>query len=218
VNLRPFYAEGSRTLAFEIAEGLGWRAPDVVVAPIASGALFTKLARGFKELATVGLIEPTPIRFVGAQAAGCSPVATAWSGGADDITPVQRPDTIVRSLAIGSPADGRYALELARASGGSVEAVSDEDTARAIRTLASTEGIFVETAGGVTYAAAEQARARGVIRPEDEVAVLLTGNGLKTPAARTHGLEPAPARPGQGGLAPVIRPSLSAFERWLTDG
>ena len=195
VNLRPFYAEGSRTLAFEIAEGLGWRAPDVVVAPIASGALFTKLARGFRELATVGLIEPTPIRFVGAQAAGCSPVATAWSGGAEDITPVQRPDTIVRSLAIGSPADGRYALELARASGGSVEGVSDEDTARAIRTLAVTEGIYVETAGGVTYAAAEQARARGVIRPDDEVAVLLTGNGLKTPAARTHGVEPAPRAP-----------------------
>ncbi len=218
VNLRPFYAEGSRTLAFEIAEGLGWRAPDVVVAPIASGALFTKLARGFRELATVGLIEPTPIRFVGAQAAGCSPVATAWSDGAEDITPVQRPDTIVRSLAIGSPADGRYALELARASGGSVEGVSDEDTARAIRTLAVTEGIYVETAGGVTYAAAEQARARGVIRPDDEVAVLLTGNGLKTPAARTHGVEPAPARPGEGGLAPVLPPSLSAFERWLADG
>ncbi len=107
VNLRPFYAEGSRTLAFEIAEGLGWRAPDVVVAPIASGALFTKLARGFRELAAVGLIESTPIRFVGAQAVGCSPVATAWSGGAEDIPPVQTPDTIVRSLAIGSPADGR---------------------------------------------------------------------------------------------------------------
>jgi threonine synthase len=218
VNLRPFYAEGSRTLAFEIAEGLGWRAPDVVVAPIASGALFTKLARGFKELAAVGLIESTPIRFVGAQAAGCSPVATAWSGGAEDITPVQKPDTIVRSLAIGSPADGRYSLDLARASGGSVEAVTDEDTARAIRTLASTEGIFVETAGGVTYAAAEQARARGVIRPDDEVAVLLTGNGLKTPAARSYGVDPAPARPGRGGLAPVIRPSLSAFERWLAGG
>ena len=218
VNLRPFYAEGSRTLAFEIAEGLGWRSPDVVVAPIASGALFTKLARGFKELAAVGLIEAHPIRFVGAQAAGCAPVATAWADGAADITPVQRPDTIVRSLAIGSPADGRYALELARASGGAVEAVSDDDTARAIRTLAATEGIFVETAGGVTFAAAEQARARGVIRPDDEVAVLLTGNGLKTPAARNHGTTAVPARPGQGGLAPVIPPSLSAFERWLADG
>ena len=217
VNLRPFYAEGSRTLAFEVAEGLGWRSPDVVVAPIASGALFTKLARGFRELAEVGLIESRPIRFVGAQAAGCAPVANAWSSGADDITPVQRPDTIVRSLAIGSPADGRYALELARETRGSVEAVTDADTARAIRTLASSEGIFVETAGGVTYAAAEQARSRGVIGPDDEVAILLTGNGLKTPAARSHGADDAPARPGRGGLAPALRPSLTAFERWLDD-
>lgn len=217
VNLRPFYAEGSRTLAFEVAEGLGWRSPDVVVAPIASGALFTKLARGFKELAAVGLIEARPIRFVGAQAAGCAPVANAWASGAHDISPVQRPDTIVRSLAIGSPADGGYALELARASGGSVEAVPDEDTATAIRRLASTEGIYVETAGGVTFAAAEQARRRGVIRPDDEVAVLLTGNGLKTPAARTYGLDAQPARPGQGGLAQAIPPSLGAFERWLDD-
>jgi threonine synthase len=217
VNLRPFYAEGSRTLGFEVAEGLGWRSPDVVVAPIASGALFTKLARGFRELAEVGLIESRPIRFVGAQAAGCAPVANAWSSGADDITPVQRPDTIVRSLAIGSPADGRYALELARETRGSVEAVTDADTARAIRTLASSEGIFVETAGGVTYAAAEQARSRGVIGPDDEVAILLTGNGLKTPAARNHGADDAPARPGRGGLAPALRPSLTAFERWLDD-
>jgi threonine synthase len=217
VNLRPFYAEGSRTLAFEIAEGLGWRSPDVVVAPIASGALFTKIARGFRELAAIGLIEARPIRFVGAQAAGCAPVANAFAAGADEISPVQQPDTIVRSLAIGSPADGRYALELARASGGSVEGIADEDTATAIRTLASTEGIYVETAGGVTFAAAEQARRHGVIRPDDEVAVLLTGNGLKTPAARTYGLPAQPARPGQGGLAPAIPPSFSAFERWLAD-
>jgi threonine synthase len=215
VNLRPFYAEGSRTLAFEIAEGLGWRSPDVVVAPIASGALFTKLARGFRELAAIGLIESRPIRFVGAQAAGCAPVANAFAGDTTQIRPVQRPDTIVRSLAIGSPADGSYALELARASGGSVEGVSDVDTATAIRTLASVEGIYVETAGGVTFAAAEQARRTGVIGPDDEVAVLLTGNGLKTPAARTFGVEPQPARAGQGGLAPVIPPSFSAFERWL---
>ena len=217
VNLRPFYAEGSRTLAFEIAEGLGWRAPDVVVAPIASGALFTKLARGFRELAAVGLIEPHPIRFVGAQAAGCAPVANAWTSGSEEITPIQHPDTIVRSLAIGSPADGRYALELARATGGSVEGVPDEATAAAIRTLASTEGIYVETAGGVTFAAAEQARRNGVIRPDDEVAVLLTGNGLKTPQARSHGTLAGPARPGLGGLAPAIPPSLTAFERWLDD-
>src|SRR6185369_6170099 len=124
INLRPFYAEGSKTLAFEVAEGLGWRTPDVIVAPIASGAMFTKLAKGFAELAAVGLIEARPIRFVGAQAAGCSPVATAWETGTD-LVPVREPDTFVQSLAIGSPADGRYAVEVARASGGSVEAVAD---------------------------------------------------------------------------------------------
>ena len=133
VNLRPFYAEGSKTLAFEVAEQLGWRLPDVVVSPIASGALFTKLAKGFDELAAVGLIERTPVRFVGGQAAGCAPVARAFATGTDDIEPVRVPDTIVRSLAIGSPADGRYAVELARASGGSVEAIPDSATAQALR-------------------------------------------------------------------------------------
>ncbi|MFL5778124.1 MAG: threonine synthase [Chloroflexota bacterium] len=216
VNLRPFYAEGSRTLAFEIAEDLGWRLPDVVVAPIASGALFTKLARGFEDLAAVGLVESAPIRFVGGQPSGCAPVADAWRDGASEITPVRSPDTIVRSLAIGSPADGRYALELARATSGSIEAIDDETTAAAIRTLAAGEGMYVETAGGVTLAAAEQARARGIIGPDDEVVVLLTGNGLKTPAARALGASDASA--GAGRLAPVIRPSLTAFERWLESG
>src|SRR4029077_5611081 len=157
VNLRPFYAEGSKTLAFEVAEQLGWRLPDVVASPIASGALFTKLAKGFDELAAVGLIERTPVRFVGGQAAGCAPVAQAFMTGAEDIEPVRVPDTIVRSLAIGSPADGRYALELARTSGGSVEAIEDADTALALRRVAMLEGLHPETAGGVTIAAAQAA-------------------------------------------------------------
>ena len=214
VNLRPFYAEGSKTLAFEIAESLGWRSPDVVVAPIASGAMFTKLAKGFAELADAGLIERREIRFVGGQAAGCAPVATAWAGDGE-VRPVQAPDTFVRSLAIGNPADGRFSVELAQASGGSVEAIEDVDTAAAIRQVATLEGIFPETAGGVTLAAAEAARRRGVIREGDEVVALLTGNGVKTPDARTLGTTSEPARAGQPGLAPVIRPSLSAFERWL---
>jgi threonine synthase len=214
VNLRPFYAEGSKTLAFEVAEGLGWRSPDVIVAPIASGAMFTKLAKGFAELAAVGLIEPRPIRFVGAQAAGCSPVAQAWASG-EELVPVREPETFVQSLAIGSPADGRFAVEVARASGGSVEAVPDVDTARAIRDTATLEGVYSETAGGVTVAAAAAARQRGTIRDGDEVVVLLTGNGLKTPDARTLGLDDSPARAGRPGLAPVIPPSLDAFERWL---
>jgi threonine synthase len=214
INLRPFYAEGSKTLAFEIAEGLGWRSPDAVVAPIASGAMYTRLARGFEELAEAGLIERRPIRFVGGQAAGCSPVATAWATGGD-VSPVRDPDTFVRSLAIGNPADGRYSVELARASGGSIEAIPDEATAQAIREIATLEGIFTETAGGVTVAAAAAARRRGVIRDGDEVVALLTGNGLKTPDARLLGQDKGPARAGRPGLAPVIRPSMTAFEAWL---
>jgi threonine synthase len=215
VNLRPFYAEGSKTLAFEIAEALGWRSPDVLVAPVASGAMFTRVARGFEELVELGLIERRPIRFVGGQAAGCSPVATAWAAGTDVIEPVRVPDTIVRSLAIGNPADGRYAVELANETGGSIEAIADEVTAAAIRDVARLEGIYPETAGGVTLAAAAAARRRGVIRPGDEVVALVTGNGLKTPDARTFGETDREAKPGQPGLAPRIRPSLSAFERWL---
>jgi threonine synthase len=208
INLRPFYAEGSKTLAYEIAESLGWRSPDVIVAPVASGAMFTRVARGFEELVEVGLIEPRPIRFVGGQAAGCAPVATAFERGTDVVEPVREPSTIVRSLAIGNPADGRYAVDLARSSGGSIEAIEDEVTAQAIRDVARLEGIFPETAGGVTLAAVAAARQRGVIRDGDEVVALLTGNGLKTPDARTLGED----RPT---LAPVIRPSLTAFESWL---
>ncbi len=214
INLRPFYAEGSKTLAFEIAESLGWRSPDVIVAPIASGAMFTKLARGFAELAETGLIRRRPIRFVGGQANGCGPVANAWNDGGD-VRPVRDPDTFVRSLAIGNPADGQSSVELARSSGGSVEGVDDADTAAAIRRTATLEGVFVETAGGVTVAAAEAARRRGVIRDGDEVVALLTGNGVKTPEARTLGLHRQPPAPGRPGLAPTIRPSLGAFEAWL---
>ncbi len=215
VNLRPFYAEGSKTLAFEIAEALGWRSPDVIVAPVASGAMFTRVARGFEELVELGLIERRPIRFVGGQAAGCAPVATAWAAGTDVIEPVRQPDTFVRSLAIGNPADGRYAVELANETGGSIEAIEDVTTAEAIRDVARLEGIYPETAGGVTLAAAAAARRRGIIRPGDEVVALVTGNGLKTPEARDLGRGGGVARPGQPGLAPSIRPSLRAFERWL---
>ncbi|HYC07214.1 MAG TPA: threonine synthase, partial [Candidatus Binatia bacterium] len=215
ITLRPYYSEGSKTLAFEIAEQLGWRLPDVIVAPIASGSLFTKVAKGIDELVRIGLVEPKPVRFVGGQPAGCAPVASAFRSGADVVVPVERPDTIVRSLAIGSPADGRYALELARRTGGSIESIPDEETAAAIRSVAALEGLYPETAGGVTIAAAERARAAGVIGPDDEVVVLLTGNGLKTPDARSFGLEDRPAAAGRPGLAPILAPSLAAFEGWL---
>ena len=207
VNLRPFYSEGSKTLAFEIAEQLGWRLPDVLVSPIASGSLFTKVAKGFDELVAVGLVEPKEVRFVGGQPEGCSPVATAFASGTDRIDPVRQPDTIVRSLAIGSPADGPYALELARRTGGSIESIPDTDTAAAIRRLAATEGIFVETAGGVTVAAVEAARRRGVIRDGDEVVALLTGNGVKTPDARRFGEEIA----DEGKIPEPIAATYDAF-------
>ena len=210
VNMRPFYSEGSKTLGFEIAEQLGWRLPDVVVSPVASGSLFTKVARAFRELATVGLVEPKEVRFVGGQAAGCAPVANAFVAREAEIRPVRAPETIVRSLAIGSPADGRYALELARSSGGSVEAVTDQQTAEAIRRLGGLEGIFAETAGGVTVAAAEQARAAGVIRDGEEVVTLITGNGVKTPDARRFGLADEVA--SDPGLARAIDPTYRDFE------
>jgi threonine synthase len=206
VNLRPFYAEGSKTIAFEVAEQLGWRLPDVLVGPIASGSMFTKIAKGFDELAEIGLVERTDVRFVGGQPDGCAPVATAFAEGVDEIRPVRAPDTIVRSLAIGSPADGAYALELARRTGGSIESIPDDATAAAIRRTAANEGIFVETAGGVTVAAVEAARARGVIRDGDEVVAILSGNGVKTPDARRHGLDETP---GAGG--DPIPASYTAF-------
>ena len=210
VNLRPFYAEGSKTLAFEVAEQLGWRLPDVVVAPIASGSLFTKVAKGFEDLVAAGLVEDRLVRFIGAQADGCSPVAQAFATGADEIRPVRSPDTIVRSLAIGSPADGRYALALARRTGGSIEAVPDTATAAAIRRLGRTEGVFAETAGGVTVAGLEQAIRRGLVGPDDEVVALITGNGVKTPDAKWFGVEPDAGIEG-GGLIPAIEPSYAAF-------
>jgi threonine synthase len=206
VNLRPFYAEGSKTIAFEIAEQLGWRLPDVIVGPIASGSMFTKIAKGFDELVEIGLVERRDVRFVGGQPEGCAPVATAFAEGVDEIRPVRTPDTIVRSLAIGSPADGGYALELARRTGGSIESIPDAATAAAIRRVAADEGIFVETAGGVTTAAVEAARARGVIHDGDEVVAILSGNGVKTPDARRFGLSDA-----DDALADPIAATYPAF-------
>jgi threonine synthase len=206
VNLRPFYAEGSKSIAFEVAEQLGWRLPDVLVGPIASGSMFTKIAKGFDELAEIGLVER---KDVGAQPEGCSPVATAFTEGVDEIRPVRSPDTIVRSLSIGSPSDGGYALELARRTGGSIESIPDSVTASAIRRTAAEQGIFVETAGGVTIGAVEAARARGVIRDGDEVVAILSGNGVKTPDARQFGLGDEGA--GAETLAGPIAPTYAAF-------
>jgi threonine synthase len=179
VNVRPYYAEGSKTIAFEIAEQLGFQLPDRVVAPIASGSLFTKIARGFDEWREVGLIEGDLPTFNGAQAAGCSPVAQAFEDSKDFCRPV-KPDTIAKSLAIGNPADGPYALDLARRSGGSVDSVTDDEIRAGIRLLAQTTGIFTETAGGVTTATLRKLAERGDIGPDERVVAVITGDGLKT--------------------------------------
>jgi threonine synthase len=177
--MRPYYAEGSKTLAFETAEQLGWELPDRVVAPIASGSLFTKIARGFEEWLGLGLVGGTLPVFCGAQARGCSPVAQAFDSGRDVCRPV-RPDTIAKSLAIGNPADGPYALDLARRSGGTIEAVSDDEIRAGIALLARTTGIFTETAGGVTTAVLAKLAERGDIAPSERVVLYITGEGLKT--------------------------------------
>jgi threonine synthase len=179
INLRPYYAEGSKTLAFEIAEQLGWELPDRCVVPIASGSLYTKIAAGFAEWLELGLIDGELPRMSGAQAAGCAPVARAFAAGAEVCRPV-KPDTIAKSLAIGNPADGPYALELARRSGGSIDDVSDAEIRAGIKLLAETTGIFTETAGGVTTAVLAKLAERGEIDPGERVVLVITGEGLKT--------------------------------------
>ncbi|MEJ7825291.1 MAG: threonine synthase [Solirubrobacteraceae bacterium] len=179
INMRPYYAEGSKTVAFEIAEQLGWELPDRCVVPIASGSLFTKIAKGFAEWIDIGLIAGEIPTMNGAQALGCSPVATAFEQEKDVCRPV-KPDTIAKSLAIGNPADGPYALDLARCTGGSIDSVSDQEIRDGIRLLAETTGIFTETAGGVTTAVLAKLAERGDIGSDERVVLVITGDGLKT--------------------------------------
>jgi len=201
VNVRTYYAEGSKTLAYEVAEQLGWQVPDHVVVPVASGSQLTKQAKGFEELYKVGLLDEEPhVRISGAQAEGCSPVATAFIEGKDFVRPV-KPSTIAKSLAIGDPADGVYALDVVRSSGGALASVTDAEIVEGIRLLARTEGIFAETAGGVTIATLAKLAAAGVVRHDERVVAYVTGNGLKT-------LE---AVAGVCGPTATIAPSLDAF-------
>ena len=179
VNLRPYYAEGSKTLGYEVAEQLGWRLPAQVVVPIASGSLMTKIDKAFTEFIKLGLVEASPYKIFGAQATGCSPVATAWKAGVDVVKP-QKPNTIAKSLAIGNPADGPYAIDVANRTGGAIEDVTDDEVVAGIRLLAETEGIFGETAGGVTIASLQKLLAKGLIDPNADTVVLNTGDGLKT--------------------------------------
>jgi threonine synthase len=179
VNVRPYYSEGSKTLAFEIAEQLGWRLPQQIVIPVASGSQLTKIDKGFTELGKLGLVDATDYKVYGAQATGCSPVAQAFRDGYDVVKPV-KPDTIAKSLAIGNPADGPYVLDVARRTGGVIEDVTDEEVVEGIQLLARTEGIFTETAGGVTVATLKKLIATGQLDPEAETVIINSGDGLKT--------------------------------------
>ena len=204
VNLRPYYAEGSKTFGFEIAEQLGWQLPDNVVVPMAGGSLITKIGKAFGELIKLGLVEDKPVKFFGAQATGCSPISTAIKTGTREIAP-QKPATIARSLAIGNPADGHYAISTIRQSGGWAEDVPDAEIAQAMQLLAQTEGIFTETAGGVTVACAARLYAQGRIAPGETTVLCITGNGLKTTDALTAAYQPAEPIP----------PRFAAFEDYL---
>lgn len=200
INLRPYYSEGSKTLGFEVIEQLGWQLPDHIVAPLASGSLFTKIRKGFDEFIKVGLVDEKPVRFSGAQAEGCSPIAQAFAEGRDFITPV-KPNTIAKSIAIGNPADGPYALDIARSSGGSIAAVSDAEIVAGIQLLAETEGVFTETAGGTTIAVLKKLVEQGKIDLEETTVAYITGNGLKTTEAITSAV----------GEPLTIEPQLASF-------
>jgi len=206
VNLRPYYAEGSKTVGFEIAEQLGWRLPDNVVVPMAGGSLITKIKKAFDELIALGLVDPKPVKFFGAQATGCSPISTAVKNGHAEIEP-QKPATIARSLAIGNPADGHYAIRAITKSGGWSEDVSDAEVVDSIQLLAETEGVFTETAGGVTVGCTRKLVCDGRITPDETTVVCITGNGLKTTDALNGAYEADDA----------IAPKLTEFERFLSN-
>jgi threonine synthase len=208
VNLRPYYAEGSKTVGYEIAEQLGWRLPDNVVVPMAGGSLIRKICKAFNELVYLGLVEDKPVRFFGAQATGCSPISTAVKEGTEDIVP-QRPNTIARSLAIGNPADGPAAAKMIRETGGWAEDVSDVEIVAGIQELAETEGIFTETAGGVTTSVTARLYAHGRITPDQLTVSVITGNGLKTTDAIDDSYSHIDAR--------AIRPRLADFDAYLRE-
>lgn len=204
INVRPFYAEGSKTLAFEVAEQLGWRLPDHCIVPVASGSLLTKIWKGFHEFVDLGLVPgPVHTRIHAAQAEGCSPVVQAFHAGFTHVRPV-RPNTIAKSLAIGNPADGIYALKVLRASGGTAVAVPEEEVAKGMTLLAETEGIFTETAGGVVVSALKRLAQQGVIRRDEVVVAYITGNGLKTQEVVEQVARPL-----------VVEPTVASFQRAL---
>lgn len=204
INLRPYYSEGSKTLGYEVAEQLGWELPDHIVAPLASGSLFTKIYKGFREFIDLGLVDEKSVRFSGAQAEGCSPIAQAYREDRDFINPV-KPNTIAKSIAIGNPADGVYAIDIAKKTNGTIESVTDAEIVEGMKLLAETEGIFTETAGGTTVAVLKKLVEAGKIDPEEKTVVYITGNGLKTQEAVQ----------GCIGQPFEIEPKLGSFERAL---
>lgn len=203
INLRPYYVEGSKTLAFEVAEQLGWQAPDSIIVPIGSGALLLAIKRGFDQLRRLGLIDDRPTRFIGAQAAGCAPIVDAFKAGDDEITPIEHPNTVAKSLAIGDPGDGYYVLKTLAESGGYAESATDKEIIQAIKLLASKEGIFAEPAGGVTVAVLKKLVESGIIRSDESVVCCVTGSGFKAMETIQNQI----VRPS------VIEPSLEAFQR-----
>lgn len=207
VNLRPYYAEGSKTVGYEIAEQLGWRLPDQVVIPVASGSLLTKIDKGWREFTSLGLVDEHPYRVFGAQATGCNPVSTAFADGQEVIRPV-KPDTIAKSLAIGNPADGPYALDAVRRTNGAIGDVTDAEVIEGIRLLAETEGIFAETAGGVTVAVTRKLLAQGLLDPTAETVIVNTGEGLKTLDAVSTG----------DGFTATIAPSVDSVSLVIASG
>ncbi len=206
INMRPYYSEGSKTLAYEVCEQLGWQAPDHCIVPMASGSLYTKIYKGFKEMAWLGLAEWRGTRMSGAQALGCSPIVEAWDRQSFDIRP-QKPDTIAKSLAIGNPADGYYALKAMSQSGGNGVAVTDDEIVEGIKLLAETEGIFAETAGGVVIAGLRRLVEQGRIDAQELVVAFITGAGLKTQEAVAPRLQPALA----------VRPTVASFEEAFSE-
>jgi threonine synthase len=205
VNLRPYYAEGSKTMGFEIIEQLSWKIPRHTVICMASGSLLTKIHKAYQEFGKVGLVQETPYSIYGAQAAGCAPISTAVKNNTETVRPVSKPQTIAKSLSIGTPADGYYAIRAMKQTGGTAEDCSDEEIISAIRLLAETEGIFAETAGGVTLACAQKLIANGAIPRDESIVLCITGYGLKTQEAIA----------GHLGSPTVIRPNLRAFESLL---
>lgn len=180
INTRPYYVEGSKTIAFEVCEQLGWRKPDHIIIPVASGALLCAISRGFKEFEKLGLVDGGRVKISGAQADGCAPVARAFKAESENVSPVERPDTIATSIAIGDPGDGAYVLKVVRDAGGVVSSVTDKEIVESIKLLARTEGVFTEPAGAVTIGVLKQMVAEGVISPDEVVVCCVTGNGLKT--------------------------------------